>query len=70
MAFTRSSTRTKIEGVAYQPIEELYADPDCIGCAPVSFFDDDKTVARMAHGADEDDDELDVLSMPSVSCSS
>ena len=51
----------QIEGVAYQPIEELYADPDCIGCAPVSFFDDDKTVARMAHGADEDDDELEDL---------
>lgn len=46
-----------IEGMVYAPIEELYSDPSCIGVAPLSFFDDDATRMRMAHGADEPDEE-------------
>lgn len=49
-----------IEGVVYAPIEELFANPDCIGVAPLDFFDEDLARARMAHGMDEDDaDDLD-----------
>lgn len=46
-----------IEGTVYAPIEELFSDDDCIGVAPVSFFDADAARARMARGADEDEDD-------------
>lgn len=46
-----------LEGVAYAPIEELLANPDCIGVAPIEFFDADASRARMAHGMDEDDEQ-------------
>ena len=46
-----------LEGVVYAPVEELLSNPDCIGVAPLEFFDEDTARARMAHGMDEDDEE-------------
>lgn len=44
-----------IEGTLYEPIEELFVKTDCIGVAPISFFDEDLASVRMAHAADEDE---------------
>ena len=43
-----------LEGVVYEPIEELLVSDDCIGVAPLAFFDADSARARMAHGAEDD----------------
>ncbi len=44
-----------IEGISYEPIEELLVNDACIGVAPLSFFDEDASRVRMARGAEEDD---------------
>lgn len=43
-----------LEGMTYEPIEELLVKDVCIGVAPLSFFDSDLARVRMAHGAEED----------------
>lgn len=48
-----------IEGTQYAPLEDLFADPDCIGCARIDFFDEDQSHARMAHTMDEEEAEDD-----------
>ncbi|MGI6033985.1 MAG: Kiwa anti-phage protein KwaB-like domain-containing protein [Coriobacteriales bacterium] len=55
-----------LEGVVYQPVEDLFKHPDGIGCAPWDHFIEDPTKARMAHGVEEDDDkdDLDAMRFP------
>lgn len=45
-----------IAGISYEPVEELFSNPDCIGVTGLELFDDELAAARMAHGMDEDDD--------------
>lgn len=44
-----------IEGISYEPIEELLVNDACIGVASFSFFDEDASRVRMARGAEEDE---------------
>lgn len=49
-----------LDGVPYEPVDEMFANANCIGVAPFSFFDDDAAKVRMAHEAeDEKRDETD-----------
>lgn len=52
-------SENNIEGTPYAPLEDLFADPDCIGCAPFDFFDEGLASARMAHTMDEEEAEED-----------
>ena len=57
-----------LEGVVYGSIEELFADSNRIGVAPLSFFDDEAASVRMARGADENESEdaaVDLMRFPS-----
>ena len=45
-----------LEGVLYKGIEEMLADPDCIGVAGLDFFDGSEKV-RMARGIEAEDEE-------------
>ena len=52
--FREVRSEDNLEGISYRPVEDLFSDPSCIGCAPWDFFIEDPTKARMARGMDED----------------
>lgn len=55
--FREVRDENNLEGVLYKDIEDMFTDPDCIGVAPLEFFEGGERV-RMAHGMeDEDEDE-------------
>ena len=65
--FREVRSEDNLEGVIYQPLEDMLADPDCIGVAPVSYFDVDRARARMAAGVDEEPDDENPEAMRFVS---
>ena len=54
--FREVRDENNLEGVLYKGIEEMLADPDCIGVAGLDFFDGSEKV-RMARGIEAEDEE-------------
>ena len=54
--FREVRDENNLEGVLYKDIEEMFADPDCIGVAGLDFFEGSERV-RMARGIEAEDEE-------------
>lgn len=54
--FREVRNEDNLEGAVYKPIEDMFADPDCIGVAGYDFFEGSERV-RMARGIEAEDEE-------------